>query len=294
MRTELRKYFDDKGRNEQWRVKIAKGTYQLLFEDNLPDSHAAVSRLWEPYLSAGARPMATYSEALFFRADSNYVYVRDTSCNDPSGRSRVTRHFPDHKTKDLLASYHYHSAGEVMSMFNFIGLFDNFGRSLPVRVTQKRCYAEEFGDKDLILVGSARINECVGQLQEGYGFNIEDGHIRNFTPKDGELVKYEDEPPAKGKRIRKFALLTRRPNLDRGRTLTMIAANHGRAAQAVSKYLTKEAEVGELLSQISEDAQVPAAFQAVFEVRISRTPEESVFDKVKPVAVRVGAGTRRD
>jgi len=45
MRTELRKYFDDKGRNEQWRVKIAKGTYQLLFEDNLPKD----ARLFNEY-----------------------------------------------------------------------------------------------------------------------------------------------------------------------------------------------------------------------------------------------------
>jgi hypothetical protein len=82
-------------------------------------------------------------------------------------------------------------------------------------------------------------------------------------------------------------VLTRRPTPDGDHCATLIANNHGRAAQGVMGYLTDPVKMYQLGAYLQATNKLPYHFQVIFEVTISKENGEADIESVLPVAARL-------
>jgi hypothetical protein len=99
--------------------------------------------------------------------------------------------------------------------------------------------------------------------------------------------------------LHKYAVLTRmpHPNHRPGFVITMIAANHGRAAEGVVEFLTEQSELGDLFRKMTSDTSdttgLPESFQVIFRVAVSRAQGEVEPETVEPIAWRIAETERQ-
>jgi hypothetical protein len=95
----------------------------------------------------------------------------------------------------------------------------------------------------------------------------------------------------KAHRTKKYAILTRMPSPHYGHVITMIAANHGRAAQGVVEFLVNQVKLQTLFErmQIQPNNPLPSSFQIVFQVSVSKLNGEGAPETVTPVEWRIDA-----
>jgi hypothetical protein len=119
-------------------------------------------------------------------------------------------------------------------------------------------------------------------LQEKTDFLLTEDKICNLSPREGESpsykgMRYNDSTL---QRYREYVLIARRPGTNQNRsTITMIAANHGRAIEGAASYLTSEGEVSRLLSMMKVDRQrspLPDRFQVLLAVEMIDIDDEIV------------------
>ena len=73
-----------------------------------------------------------------------------------------------------------------------------------------------------------------------------------------------------------------------GRVITMVAANHGRAAQGVVEFLISQTKLHALFDRmgIGPDEPMPSSFQVVFSVTVSKLNGEAMPETVTPLEWR--------
>ena len=288
IRERLEKYFDDAGQRESLRLIIPKGQYHAEFiqAQSLPaaetqhDAHV-LKYFWGPYLDPKQTNLILHSEPLFFR-EGGETYVRNLYVNDPAqGPRKLVEKLPELRARELVPSFHYLDVGEVNSMFIFMQFFNDLGARVGVRNARITSW-HEMRYSNLVMVGCTRTNFFMDMLQEKTDFIITEDEIRNLSPRDAEFssykgVRYSD---SKLQRFREYVLVTRRPGTNQDKsTLTMIAANHGRAIEGATSYLTSESEVSKLLSTINVDplhSELPQRFQILLGVEMIDIDDEVV------------------
>src|ERR1035438_7862382 len=256
VRERLDKYFDNVGQREPLRLVIPKGQYHAEFIEtqSFPTAESQKSAqvleyFWGPYLTPGQASLLVYTEPLFFR-EGWETYVRNLYVNYPGkGHSQLLDRLPELRARELYPSYHYLDAGEVNSMFLFMQFFHDLG--VPVSVRNARITTwHEMRNSNLVMVGCTRTNPFMDMLQEETNFVITEDEICNLKPGKEEQPSYKGERyyDSKLPRNREFVLITRRPGAyQKNSTMTMIAANHGRAIEAATNHLTSAQEVSKLL-----------------------------------------------
>jgi hypothetical protein len=164
-------------------------------------------------------------------------------------------------------------------MFLFMQLFHQLGAIAGVRNARIASW-HEMRNSNLVLVGCARTNPFMDMLQEETDFIIAEDEIRNFALRDGELSSYRGERyhDSKLPRYREYVLITRRPGPCPNSTVTMIAANHGRAIEGATSHLTAGPEMLRLLSAINVDQRspLPKRFQILLRVEMIDLDDEIV------------------
>ena len=77
-------------------------------------------------------------------------------------------------------------------------------------------------------------------------------------------------------RMTEYAVVTRRPGLVSGSSVTIIAANHGRAIEGAGHLLTLNDKVQELISKmpVKPSDELPAAFQLLMKVDTLNVDDE--------------------
>jgi hypothetical protein len=300
VRERLEKYFDDAGEREPLRLVIPKGQYHVEFIESrlapvaAAQDHTHVLRyFWGPYLIPNQTNLLVHTEPLFFR-EGWETYVRNLYVNDPArGRRQLEERLPELKSRELVPSYHYLDAGEVNSMFLFMQFFHDLGA--PANVKNARITSwHEMRYSNLVMVGCTRTNPFMDMLQEKTSFMIAEDEIRNLSPAKGELPSYKGERyrDSKLQRYKEYVLVTRRPGTSQNNspvTMTMISANHGRAIEGATNYLTSEREVSKLLSAINVDPErsaLPDRFQFLLRVEMIDVDDEIV--DVEYVSHRMG------
>jgi hypothetical protein len=261
IRERLHAYFEGEGRAESWVLSIPKGRYQAVFAERQVAAAAvaaerpALRRFWAPYTGPGAVNVVTYTEPLFFR-DADNRYIRDIHINDRSGM-------------DLEPCFHYLSSGEMQAAISLLHLFQELGAPLDLR-NARLSSLTELSHANLILLGSVRTNPLIDRLTGPPGY------VMTRTTIEGEGKVYQGSRTMDGKlpRFTDFVLVTRRPGLAPGSTITIVASHHGRAVQGVGTLLTIEAEVAALLRVLGNRLAEP--FQILFQVEMMDLDAEVV------------------
>jgi hypothetical protein len=284
IRERLQKYFDDAGRSEPLRLIIPKGQYRAEFVETqfqsgteLQDGDQVLRHFWGQYLSQDRANLIVHTEPLFFR-EGWETYVRNLYVNDlGKGHAQLMDRLPELRTRELTPSFHYLDAGEVHSMFIFMQFFHDLGAPVGVRNARIASW-HEMRSSNLVMVGCTRTNPFMDMLQEETHFVIAEDEIRNLSPCDSELSSYRGERYRDSRlpRYREYVLVTRRPGAYQNSTMTMIAANHGRAIEGAASYLTTAREISKLLSITSLDQRtvLPKRFQILLRVEMIDVDDE--------------------
>ena len=286
IRDRLQGYFDNAGKRESLRLVIPKGQYRAEFIETLPSTDAefqdgtqVLKYFWNSYLASDRTNLIVHTEPLFFR-EGWETYVRNLYVNDPGvGSCQVKKRLPELGARELTPSFHYLDAGEVHSTFLLMQIFHDLDASVGVRNARIASW-HEMRNSNLILLGCSRTNPYMDMLQEETGFIIAEDEIRNLSPRDGELPSYLGERyhDSKLPRYREYVLITRRPGAGQSSTVTMIAANHGRAIEGATSHLTAAREISKLLCAIKVDQQsaLPKRFQILLRVEMIDMDDEIV------------------
>ncbi len=300
IRARLRAYFEGPGRNEPLRLRIPKGQYQLCFQEGGPlDVRAehsagtleALQKFWKPYLSPNASNILIYSELLFFR-DERGNYIRSIYVNDRStGATEIKERFPEVPVSGLRPSFHFVSAGEMRALLDIEGAFRDMGAPLKVRDSRFFSWADA-QRSNLIALGGSRTNMFLDSLQGKECFVILADSIENLDARPSEERHYRGQQFTDGKLERRveYAVVTRRPGLVGQSSVTLIAANHGRAIQAAGTALSCEDKLSAILEAMDclQSAALPAHFQILLRTDMIDYDEEVV--SVEYIAHRVFKG----
>lgn len=296
IRERLKTFFENEGREERLRLSIPKGQYRAVFEveghhaPRAPLPGGIRERFWAPYFSGGAPNILVYTEVLFFRDDKGN-YVRNIFVNDrASGAKELPGRGLPVDPAALRPSFHFVPAGEMHSLLLIQRAFNDL--RLPLDIRNSRFFSwQEMQGANLILLGSSRTNPFLHSLQGKEPFLITQDSILNTAPKPGEPGAYRGRHFFEGELERgiEYALVTRRPGIQPGSSITLIAGNHGRAIEGAGQFLAREDRLSTLLDAMGLALQepVPAHFQALLRVDLIDYVEEVVH--VELVSLRVVA-----
>jgi len=295
VRDRLQSFFGTEGKHETLRLEIPKGQYRVVFSDGPRVPHqakrgeSALARFWKPYFSGKAANIIVYTEPLFFRDDSGR-YFRDWKVNSlATGGPEIRDRFTGLNSGELCPVFHYLSAGEMHCLLSITRMFHEL--SVPVETRNSRNSTwHELSHSNLILLGSPRTNQFLESLQGDYPLVVKGDCIqRHFGPKKLDRVfkgiRFKD---GRLPRMIEYAAITRRPGLVSGSTVTMIAANHGRAIEGAGHLLTLEDKVQSILERLRADTSLksPEAFQLLMKVEtIDIDDEVTAVDCVEHFAL---------
>jgi hypothetical protein len=287
IRERLRAYFENEGRKERWTVAVPKGQYRLQFveardrelEREPEGSRAAMLRFWSPYVLGSHPNILLYTELLCFR-DLRGNYFRNIYVNDAAaGAELAAQHLPE-SDGDILPSFHFVSGGEMLGVLSLVQGFHEMRCSLQVKNSRFVSWGA-IQSSNLVIVGSARTNSFVRQLQAGEKLVIRDKFIEDCEARGAGTATYQSSRFLCGslERVSDYALVTRRPGPVVGTCVTLIAANHGRAMEGAVQFLIREDKVRDLLDVLvpRDQSVLPDHFQVLLRVEMVDYDEE-VFD----------------
>jgi hypothetical protein len=277
IRERLWAFFATEGKEERLRLEIPKGQYRVVFveTEHAPPSdeaRSAVRRFWEPYFHEGTSNIIVYTEPLFFR-DNKGRYFRDWNVNVPPREPGELRCcFPGAEPADISPTFHYLSAGEMHCLLSLTRMFHEMG--VPVETRESRhARWQGLNNANLILLGSPRTNDFLKSLQGEYPLVVCADRIEHRGTRTYRGQRYADGDL---QRMIEYAVITRRPGVQPGCVVTMIAANHGRAIEGAGHILTLENRLQELIARmdVEESEALPETFQILMRIETVDIDEE--------------------
>jgi hypothetical protein len=278
VRERLQAYFATEGAGERYRLAIPKGQYRVFFTDtdspqSAPEEHRrAIERFWRPYFRKDAANIIVYTEPLFFR-DGKGRYFRDWNINTPpDDLAPIALNFPEAAPADISPTYHYLSAGEMHCLLSLTRMFHEAG--VPVETRNSRSARwQELNQSNLILLGSPRTNPFLRSLQGDYPLVARADSIER---RGGDVFRGRRFADGALQRMTEYAVVTRRPGVQPDCSVTLIAANHGRAIEGAGHVLTLENRLQELIARlgVDESAALPQTFQFLMRIETIDTDDE--------------------
>ncbi len=278
IRQRLQAYFENEGRNERWSLEIPKGEYRLRFvETRSSDLNsepaadgAALRRFWDPYLTNSRANLLLFTELLCFR-DSEGNFFRNLHANDLSEAKReMGRRLPD-SLKDAVPTFHFVSGGEVQAVVLLTQGFHEMQASLQVKNSRSASWTD-IQNSNLVVVGCARANSFVRNLQSGEKLLVRDHYIEDCEAADGVASRYECSRFLCGslERVSDYALVTRRRGPADGTCVTLIGltiAGHLKGPRSFCFVMTRWASF--LKCSLPQDSLCPSIFRSCSELRWS-------------------------
>lgn len=276
LRGQFADFFRKSGRSLPWEVQILNGekprSFCLAFIENVGGYGDCVTRFWRDYFAEDSECLVLLRESLFFH-DGKSTYVRNFHVNKASDRSRLYYFAPKNRVDNLVPSYHYVSSGQVAGAFHLISFFYDNRKKLRFENAGLRQFANlELKTTNLILLGNGRTNPLFDQMSvyKQMKFKVDQDRVL------GEKDVYNDDLLKRDGDFRAYAVVTRKPNLNHGSTITAVAANHGRAVEGACEFLTRQYDLESLFKKmnLSPDSPLPLSFQAILRVSIRREQGE--------------------
>lgn len=296
LREDLARYFDGTslGRQEPLRIELPKRVtpYVLRLVPNSLQLHPR-EKLWDAYFidRASESPISiVFTEPLFFFDPKEACFIRYLNINyeaidTEELRQKIQReHGPDHPACKLEPSYHYQPGGEIearstlMECLRQSKAYEHQPRPIRMKVSRDYVANKNFVSEDIVVLGNRRTSWLFKTLQEKMPITVEDATIAIKG-----MGTLKDEPPYA------FAVFTRRRNLDERGVVTMIGANHGRAAEKVAEFVNADEQLKALYAEIPDlnpHEALPEQFQILFRVKVL------AFDNPRDVQPVLWWGTR--
>lgn len=186
IRGRLRAYFETEGQYERWRLEIPKGQYRLNFvlarpadlERTADGRCPSLRRFWGPYLNNNYTNLLLYTDLLCFH-DSRGNYYRNIHVNDAvTGKEQALQSFTHAKADEIFPSFHFTSSGEMSAALSLVQVFHEMRSILQVKNARLATWASLQGS-NLVVLGSARTNAFVRQLQGGEKLILRDNSIED-------------------------------------------------------------------------------------------------------------------
>ncbi len=289
IRERLAAYYASEGRTAPWRLEVPRGQYLLQFQPapELGAQAAAtsrpVARFWKTSLEALHPNVIVYTEPLFF-CDGRGRYFRDWHVNRVEGGTeqiRASYHIPP--DVEIEPVYHYLSSGEMHCLLSLTRLFHEAG--VPVETRNcRQLHWNELSRSNVILLGSPRTNPFLRQLQEGLPMIVHEDHIDAGSRGGAPATQFQGRRYRDGALLRmtEYAVVTRRSGIAPGSSVTLIAANHGRAIEGAAHTLTVDSELEAVLAALCPDPNqpLPERFQILL-----RVETVDIDDQVSSVAL---------
>lgn len=287
IRKRLSQYYQSDGRREPLVLAVPKGQYRAEFSMRSSEAERtresremtpSISRFWRPYRNHGVSNLVLFSELLFLRDDQGN-FVRNIFVNERrDARTLTAPHFPNLDLSYFSPSFHYISAGEMQCIAALSGLFARLRIPFTSRDTRHVTWAD-IGSSNLILIGSSRSNPYLDSLQGAGNFILQKDCITNVEPRGEEDPEYRSIRRSDGKleTITEYGLVTRRPGLCNGCTVTMISSNHGRAIEGTANFLSDESHMSQLFQKLGltdDSAPLPESFQLLLRIELVDLDEE--------------------
>ncbi|MBI5084121.1 MAG: hypothetical protein HZB13_05930 [Acidobacteria bacterium] len=290
----LREFSESAANDSGIHVSVSKSPYRLEVTGRRQEAESAEGReafqkFWSPYLQNGAETTIVFTSPLFFR-DAQYRYVRDIHVNNEQQKDKLGAVLGADNIAEWAPSRHYYSAGEVESVLKILSCLHEEGAHVRCRAIDSEDQLPERHDNHLIAIGSGRTNWYLDDQQAGLHFIVNQTHVEV----EGSTITYSDGSDVHGRLI-KHAVLTRRPSYHDGIAVTLIAANHGRAAEGVAEYLTTGRDLVDLVERLAGTGELPDKFQALFRVTLPARRTRELVTNVEVIAVWPGpaAGDRQ-
>jgi hypothetical protein len=225
--------------------------------DNRHDKAAVVTKFWMPYFE-GKPARILYPEPLFFKDDRD-TFLRNVKANSPEDRTLLQYVRPAGK---LRPSHPYVPAGIVRAMLRlscYFAAHDTLLEASPIRPGLRINERNE----NLIVLGT----NATLALLSGLEVNAPQQKEGAKSP-----LKLRARPrPSATHRIEP-ALMTRRNHLFHRNIITVLDSYNSPAVEAVTRFLTSEAEMETLAGSFGSGSEFPKYCQADFDV-VMRTSE---------------------
>lgn len=296
IRDRLDSWFRHEGADEPLRLTIPKGRYEAVFVPAEPSRTAvappvrALAQFWAPYLDKYRPVVIITSELLFFRDSSgNYfrnIFVNNVESSPGALRSLLSAVDPS----ELRPSYHFMSAGEVHCILTLMRFFFESGIAAEPRNARFASW-QDLRDSNVILIGSSRVNRFVDAMQQEECFRVESCEIVNHCAKAGEPARYTGARWFEGQleRLTEYALVTRRPGIVPGTSITILSGNHGRVMEAASSFLTMEDKVHSLLEIAGIAGSDPFPQHVQFLLRVEMVDFDEEVVSIIPICHHIGS-----
>lgn len=180
----------------------------------------------------------------------------------------VMRHSP---IRRLVLSYdEYTGIGEAIGLHRVSALLDKVGKATVVKQS-RTVSAEDLKNHDVILLGSAWVNEWSGKIPIVEDFLLgASATIVNQHPSAGEEREYSARfDAATGKLIEDYALITVKPNISEGNTVMVLAGTHSEGTQAAAEYIASEDSLRHLNQRLGQtNGKFPKYYQVLLKVAV--------------------------
>lgn len=269
-------FFATEGIIFKFAFNITDRKYRLHFFPNpahkseQPEASDQFRKFWDPYFKATESPWIVFTSPLFFR-DPQYRYIRDIFVNEESKKKKLESVLGKGRSKTWVPSRHYLSAGEVFALLRLLCAFRDRGLKVKYAVVGHMEDFQQGHDVNLISIGSGRTNWHINLHLTSGPFVLRESWID--IKLGNKFIKLHDTDETLY--LKRYALLVREPYTHQGLVITMIGANHGRAAEGVADFITREQELKEITSLLTVSDTLPNTFQALFEVDVARAKGES-------------------
>lgn len=220
---------------------------------------AIVTKFWAPYFE-GKPARVFYPEPLFFR-DGRDSIVRNIRANVPEERDVLTYLRPSGK---LTPAHPYVPVGIVRAMLRLNAYFTAHDTHLEASPLRPGVRFNE-RNENLIVLGTSATLAIVSTLEANAPQQQRDAKAPlNLRPRP--------KPRADAKHYVEPVLMTRRNHLFRRNIITVLNAYFSPGVEAITRFLTSEAEMETLASHFDVGDEFPKYCQADFDV-VMRTSD---------------------
>ncbi len=235
------------------------------------------------------KTLIVWAEPLVFFDPTQNAVIRYREINSDSIDPKKLEIPEGHPASLLVPAFGYQSSGDIAAVYCVERLLSEMQVPVARRVTRET-NKKEVNGSDVVILGNTRMNVFVDDLQNRFMFLLDKKSVSVVDPREGEKNAYVDYTPSQSPAQSSeyaYAVLTRRPNISKNKTVTMIVGNHGRAIEKVTEYVTSEPNLHALWHErMNGRSSWPTTFQVLFEVGVEPSTDEMVYQEAKPIAFR--------
>lgn len=284
LRQTLDRYFSDTpaGRASKLRLQIESrgGSYALLIKGQ---RHSPLEEFWGVY-DNGVSTKIVWAEPLFFFDARRRVYSRFLDINSDGLEREIKPSRKDQRTLGMVPCFEFQSSGHTAAAYGLVRYMADRGIKAEPSLTRETTPNAVFGS-NVVVLGDPDTNRYVSELQGGLEFVVKQKGVAAASDRAAYVDTNSSVPSALAPQ-HAYAVLTRRPNMNRSAVATIVAAMNARAVQSVAESLVSERQMGVLFDQLFASYPTwPSFFQVLF--RVSTQSANWVIQEAVPIGSRV-------